>query len=185
VDYIQKRYSGEDVGIAFAYCDCKDNRKALELVASLARQLASQAELLPQELTDLYTQLNSRHQPINVQQLEALLMLLYGNFVRTYILIDALDEVNTLEERSKLLSTIRLLQNAPARVFVTSRPNFEDIKMQFSEVPQVEIVVTEEDIRTYLKEKIFGNSFFMTRICSLSGLQGEIVEMITSQASGM
>lgn len=184
MDYIQKRYSGEDVGIAFAYCDYKENRKASELVASLARQLGSRKETLPQGLADMYTQLDSGCKLPSLQQLESLLLLLCGTFSRTYILIDALDEVNILEERRTLLSTIQVLQNASAQVFVTSRPNFEDIKMQFSEAPQVEIVATEEDISTYLKEKI-SNSLFMTRISPFPGLEGEIVETITSRASGM
>jgi hypothetical protein len=44
--------------------------------------------------------------------------------------------------------------------------------MQFSEAPQIEIVAAEEDISTYLKEKIIRNSLFMTRISPSPGWRG-------------
>jgi hypothetical protein len=185
VDHIQKRFTGENIGIAFAYCDYKEGRTALELVASLAKQLASRKEALHPGLTHLHEQVVREDRHISWEELERLLLSLCDTFDHNFILIDALDEVDIFQERERLLSALRVLQNASVKIFITSRPNLEDVKTQFSEVPQVEIMATEEDIRTYVKQQITGNSPFMTRISSFPGLEGAIVETITSRASGM
>jgi hypothetical protein len=184
VDYIRKRFTSENVSIAFAYCDYEEGRTALELVTSLTKQLASR-QALPQGLAHLHEQLVREDRHLSWEELERLLLSLCDTFDHNFILIDALDEVNIFQERERLLSAVRVLQNASVKIFFTSRPNFEDITTQFSEVPQIEIADTEEDIRTYLKEKVTGNSLFMNRIYSFPELEKKIVDTIISRASGM
>jgi hypothetical protein len=63
------------------------------------------------------------------EELERLLLSLCDIFDHNFILIDALDEVNIFQERERLLSAVRVLQDASAKTFITSRPNLEDIKI--------------------------------------------------------
>jgi hypothetical protein len=157
----------------------------LELVTPLAKQLASRQEALPQGLAHLHEQLVREDRYLCWEELERLLLSLCDTFDHNFILIDALDEATIFQERERLLSAVRVLQNASVKIFITSQPNLEDIKTQFSEVPQIEIVATEEDIRAYRKEKVTGNSLFMHLIYSFPELEKKIVDTIISRASGM
>jgi hypothetical protein len=82
-------------------------------------------------------------------------------------------------------STINAFQKASVKTFITSRPNLDDINTQLEQVPQMEIVASESDIRRYLKEKVSANSVFMKRIASTARLEEKIIETITSRSSGM
>lgn len=179
------RFRGESIGIAFIYCDYKDQKggTASAIVASLAKQLAATKTKLPQNLVDLYEQLGNGNVQPNLQQLQSLLLSLCGSFTRTFVLVDALDECNIIEERRLFLSTLQSLQEASVKTFVTSRPNHEDIRAQFSQVPQVEIAATENDIKRYVKQKMISNPVFMKRITP--ELKKEITDTITARASGM
>jgi hypothetical protein len=139
--------------------------------------------MLPPELVDLYERLNGGDKRPDLDQLQKLLLSLCGN--RTFILVDALDECNITTERGLFLSTIQALQDASIKTFITSRPNLEDIKTQLDQVPQVEIVAIESDIKRYLKEKVNTNTVFRNRIASSPGLEGKIMDTIASRASGM
>ena len=185
VDYIQKRYPSENIGIAFVYCDYKEGRATSELIATLARQLSERKLLLPQNLVDLYEEHSGANKCLDLQQLQQLLLSLCGSFSKAFILVDALDECNILAERDAFLTTIQALLNASVKTFITSRPNLEDIKTQFDHVPQVEIVATEGDIRRYLTGKVRSNHVFFKRISSTPGLEDKILDAIASRASGM
>jgi hypothetical protein len=99
------------------------------------------------------------------------------------VLVDALDECNATNERRLFLSVLKALHEASVKIFITSRPSPEDIKTQLYEVPQVEIVATESDIKRYIKEKTEANHVFMKRITPV--LEEQIIDTIASRASGM
>jgi hypothetical protein len=80
---------------------------------------------------------------------------------------------------------IQALLDTSVKIFITSRPNLEDIKIQFDHVPQVEIVATEGDIRRYLTGKVRANHVFFKRISSTPGLEDKILDTIAYRASGM
>ena len=94
------------------------------------------------------------------------------------MLIDALDECTITTERSLFFSTINAFQKASVKTFITSRPNLDDINTQLEQVPLVEIVASESDIRRYLKEKVSANSVFMKRIASTAGLEEKIMAQV-------
>jgi hypothetical protein len=185
VDHVQGKFPSESIGIAFVYCDYKDQDggTASALIATLAKQLAARKAKLPQKLVDLYEELDNGNKQPNLQQLESLLLSLCGSFTRTFVFVDALDECNVFQERRQFLSTLQSLQKASVRTFVTSRPNHEDIKTQFNQVPQVEIEATENDIKRYVKQRMTSNPIFMKRITP--ELEKEIIDIIASRASGM
>jgi len=132
---------------------------------------------------NLYEELDNGNRRPDLEQLESLLLSLCGSFTRTFVFIDALDECNIMEERGLFLSTLQSLQKASVKIFVTSRPNHEDIRAQFDQVPQVEIVATGNDVKRYVKQKMISNPVFMKRITP--ELEKKIIDTITARASGM
>jgi hypothetical protein len=132
---------------------------------------------------DVYEQLNIQNKRLDLRQLESLLLSLCSNFIQTFILVDALDECDAISARRLFLSALQALRKASIKTFVTSRPNPEDIKIQLYQVPQVEIVATESDIKRYIKEKTEANHVFMKRITPV--LEEQIINTIAGRASGM
>lgn len=78
---------------------------------------------------------------------------------------------------------LQALHEAFVKTFITSRPNLTDIKTQLYQVPQVEIVATESDIKRYVKEKTEANYVFMKRITPV--LEEQIISTIAGRATGM
>jgi hypothetical protein len=167
------------------YCDYKDQARqtALELVAILVKQLAARKTELPQQLVDLYGQLDMQQKRPDLGQLKSLLLFLCSTFTQTFVLVDALDECNALSVRRPFLSVLQALHEVSVKTFITSRPNPEDIKTQLCQVPQVKIVANESDIKKYIKEKTEANQVFMRRITP--DLEEQIIDTIAGRASGM
>jgi hypothetical protein len=167
------------------YCDYKDQARQTtsELIATLSKQLAARKTELPRQLVDLYEQSNMQDKRPDLRQLTSLLLSLCTTFTQTFVLVDALDECNATNERRLFLSVLKALHEASVKIFITSRPSPEDIKTQLYEVPQVEIVATESDIKRYIKEKTEANHVFMKRITPV--LEEQIIDTIASRASGM
>jgi hypothetical protein len=99
------------------------------------------------------------------------------------VLVDALDECNAIDLRRPFLLVLQALHDASVNTFITSWLNLEDIKTQLCQVPQVEIVATESDIKRYVKEKTEANHVFMKRITPV--LEEQIIDTIAGRASGM
>jgi hypothetical protein len=167
------------------YCDYKDQARqtASELIGTLAKQLAARKTELPRQLVDLYEQLKAQDKRLDQGQLESLLLSLCSIFTQTFVLVDALDECNAINARRPFLSVLQALHEASVKTFITSRPNPEDIKAQLYQLPQVEIVATESDIKRYVKEKTEANHVFMKRITPV--LEEQIIDTIAGRASGM
>jgi hypothetical protein len=167
------------------YCDYKDQARqtTLELVATLAKQLAARKMELPRQLVELYEQLKIQDKRPDLRQLESLLLSLCSTFTQTFVLVDALDECDTINTRRLFLLVLQALHEASVKTFITSRPSPEDIKTQLCGVPQVEIVAAESDIKRYVKEKTEANYVFMKRITPV--LEEQIIDTIAGRASGM
>ncbi|MCJ1361146.1 hypothetical protein MMC16_000243 [Acarospora aff. strigata] len=66
VDYVTDLSQGQNVGIAYMYCQYKsaDNQTALDIIPSLATQLVKQLAILPPEVEVFYKKkLNSQKLP--------------------------------------------------------------------------------------------------------------------------
>ncbi|KAI9878652.1 MAG: hypothetical protein M1830_000323 [Pleopsidium flavum] len=183
VDHIQT-ISGSEVAIAFVYCDYQDQARqtASDLVATLVKQLAVRGPEQLQQVFNLHKHVENGQIP-SLRQLETLLLSLCGNFARTFVIVDALDECTVLEERERFLSVLQSLEKASIKTLITSRPNLGDIKAQLRHAPQVEIIAKESDIRTYVKEKTESNRVFMKRLTPI--LEAQIIDAITDRARGM
>ena len=95
--------------------------------------------------------------------------------------MDALDECEAVHERRLLLPILQSLPDVLTRLFVTSRPNNEDIFRSFGAAPQVPIVATDLDLRAYIMESMEekGDSRLTPE------LKEEITSEICARASGM
>lgn len=178
IDYLQDRQSRENYGVAYIYFDYKEqeDQRPIHILASLVKQLASQLPHLPKEVEDLHDKLRYQGKRPGLEELYATLLVTFQSFGRVFFVFDALDECDPQSQRKKLLPLFHRMAGDGASIFLTSRQYPEDIRQSFGDAKKINLAAKEEDIRTYIQEKIGENS----RAERLIG-QGDCKERIISE----
>ena len=119
----------------------------------------------------------------NLEELKMLLVTLCNERERTYVVVDALDECDAIHERRLFLPLLQSLPYGSTRLFVTSRPNHEDIYHVFDMASQITIAAPGPEIKRFVTEKMEERKDFMERVTP--DLKNLIISTICTQASGM
>ena len=119
-------------------------------MGALNKQLARQRVQLPVQVKTLYKESKEPKMPLDINQQIDLLLQLVALFRTTFIVIDALDEVDDSahQHRRILLGTIKRFMSSSIRLFVTSRPHARDIIAVFQNRPKLRIIADENDVRS-------------------------------------
>ena len=187
VDYLLNNYADKDTAVAYVYCNYKDQaaQKASDLIACLARQIIGHSKALPQELMTLQNDLEQQNRRPSLNELKGLLKSLSSHYKRTYIIVDALDECEAIRERRLLVPVLESLPTSLTRLFVTSRPNNEDISDIFNAASQITIAAPASDLHRYIQERIDERKELVSRLRLRPELKDHITSSITAAASGM
>lgn len=129
--------------------------------------------------------------PLSVEECQDILVELSAGFLRTTIVIDALDECHA-DTRGTLFRALELVVSSsksnPVKVFVTSR-DYADIRRRFEDLPNVYIQERDNsgDINHYIKTEINAR---LQKKELLEGkvdpdLEKRIVEALEAGAHGM
>jgi hypothetical protein len=122
VDCLVKDKRTQGIGLAYFYFDFRseERRKASGMIRSVIAQLSRQATTFPPEAIEMYDNYKGRRsQPTMEELLEILVEISARNFLRVYILIDAVDECN---ERDILLPILqKLIVSGTASMLLSSR----------------------------------------------------------------
>ena len=185
MDYLVNTHVSDDIRIAYLYCDYKDQamQTALNLIACLARQLVGWPRRLPLQLVRLHKELEPQRRRPTLAELQTLLITLCNERRRTFVVVDALDECEAMQQRRHFLPLLKSLPYGSTRLFVTSRPNNEDIRRVFVMAPQVQIEAPGSEIQRFVTEKMQEREEFIERVTPV--LREEIISTISARASGM
>ncbi len=104
-------------------------------------------------------------------------------YERIYLLVDALDECEATKERIMLMPLLEHLPHKSTSLFVTSRPNNDDISQTFGKASRITISVSESDLRQCITERIDERKDVVNRLTP--ELKETIVCSILAGASGM
>ena len=180
-----KTYASEDIRVAYIYCDYKDQvaQTASNLIACLTRQIIGRPIALPQQLEELYEELKYQKRRPSLEELKRLLEGLCDGRKQIYLLVDALDECEAIKERRSLLPLLEALPHGSTRLFVTSRPNNEDIFQSFGKASRIVISASESDLRQCILERTDERKEIVNRLTP--ELREKIVNTISAGASGM
>lgn len=150
VDHLQAESDIHGIGLAYIYCDYneQDQQTPSQLIGALNKQLARQSVELPVQVKILYADNKEPKLPLDVDQQIKLLHQLVALFPTTFIVIDALDEVDNSvhQHRRILLDAIKRFMSSSIRLFVTSRPHSRDINTVFQNRPKLRIIADEYDV---------------------------------------
>ena len=172
------------VGIACIYCNFKRQADQLvdDLLASLLKGLLQGQTNFPQDVELLYQRHKSKGSRPSTIELSNTIKTVTRDWSRIFLIIDALDECTGAGTRSRLLKEIASLQDhVNVSFFATSR-FIPDVLEEFNGQLMLEIRATDEDVRTYITDRMTELPAFVQRNTML---QEEIVSEITAAVDGM
>ncbi|KFY41758.1 hypothetical protein V494_02806 [Pseudogymnoascus sp. VKM F-4513 (FW-928)] len=153
VDHIWKTFQGDNVGVAYIYCNYKrqETQTATELLAAILKQLVQERPLYGEPVTALYKLHADRRTRPSLDEICTALRSVLINYSKAYIIVDALDECTDSDgTRSDLLLALRSLQaNTSTSLMATSR-FISWIEQSFQGSPVLEIQASEADVKQYV-----------------------------------
>ncbi|KAK0716323.1 hypothetical protein B0H67DRAFT_515985, partial [Lasiosphaeris hirsuta] len=182
VDHLMTKFQAESsIGIAYIYCNFKrqEEQTAVNLLASVLKQLAQSQDSLASSVKELYDKHKINRTRPSVDELAKVLYSVVTMYSRVYIIVDALDECQTVGGCQEIFLTEML--NLQANLLVTSRP-IQHIEAKFQGTLSLEIRATDEDVHTYLTSHLARLPSFVR---DDSGLQKKIQDKIVQATDGM
>jgi hypothetical protein len=173
--------------VAYFYFDFQDqgSQTPTEVLSSILRQLVEAKGSLetPQAVLDAYTRSWQSKMPLSVQDLLQLISDVSVASRATYIVLDALDELDGHKHRRPFLQALRELREINnVRIFVTCRPHFREIETLLDPCLHVTIEAREGDLRTHLFQQLDKGE--MSDIVD-EDFGNRIIETLVSKAHGM
>ncbi|KFY05234.1 hypothetical protein O988_00146, partial [Pseudogymnoascus sp. VKM F-3808] len=185
VDHIWKAFQGDNVGVAYIYCNYKrqETQTATNLLAAILKQLVQERPLYGELVAALYKRHADRRTRPSLEEIRTALNSVIHNYSKAYIIIDALDECTDIDgTRSELLTILRSLQaKTNTSLMATSRFN-ATIELSFNEFPMLEIRASDEDVTRF----VAGHIHRLPKCVQHDPeLQAEIQDRIVQAVDGM
>lgn len=184
IDQLSTRYQNEpSIGVAFFYCNFREQVSLESLIGCLLKQLARQLPIFPEVIEDLYTLHQEQKTRPSLDELVEAFDMTALKFNKIFFVIDALDECHMAHgSRDMLLDEVFELQTKHTLgLLATSRDN-PDIANRFTESPSLRIRANQSDIEKYLR----GQMGVLPRfVQGRPELQQQIVDEITKSVDGM
>lgn len=145
------------VGIAYLYCTFKQRQQQapVHLMTNVLKQLAMGQPTVPQALKDLYYRHKDSQAHPELGEIRSTLHDVAATYSRTFIIIDALDECQIVQNGLDVF--IREILNfqavVKANIFATSR-FIQHIESKFQKATRLEIRANETDVELYLQGKL-------------------------------
>ena len=185
------------MSISYIYCDYKDRKTqtVVNLLSSLVKQIVLQQADLPREVKDLFAAHNDGQSPMSLDVYSKLLASLSSYFRRSFIVVDALDELMINDDAMELMQmnlldvllNVQHTWNCPGgyTLLFTSR-NIGLIQEKLAKYARIEISAANSDIELYLRSRIDGSSKFRFLMKARDdAIFKEIVTTLVEKAQGM
>lgn len=184
IDHLQRTFPTSNVGIAFLYCNYKEQEQQtlINFVASLLQQLVGQQSLVPDEVCSLWEEHRRGRTPPGLVEISKLFQSIASVFSSIFIVIDALDECSEVTRNYLIAEINKLPQNL--HLMVTSRHN-ASIEQLFSGSVRLEILATDGDVKAYVCTQIDRRERLKKFVQADPSLQEKIETRIADKAQGM
>lgn len=185
IDHLRKTLPGRTLGIIYIYCDYRAQLEQTlsSLISSLLKQSLQQQSVIPPDVKKACQDHMNAGTRLNRHEMLEMLRMTMESFPRTFVIVDALDELSSQGQvRQNLLEALRNLQADHEYNLLTTSRHIKGLTLTFQEPLCLEIRARSDDIRRY----VCGH---MTQLpsCVRSnlGLQEAIAGSIVTAADGM
>ena len=179
IDRLEKRVGSQNCSIAFIYFDSQDqqHQTALNVFASLLKQLAVRSKQKSPTLIDMYSQHQARGTLPSFTELSDCIESVCTLVSTSFIILDALDECEE-SVRCKVLQELGRIKCKSVKVLATGRPHILGLEnFKFSLTLQVKADI--HDLRHYLEKKLA-----QTTLENME-LKEQIVNDLSKKADGL
>jgi hypothetical protein len=152
-------------------------------LVAFIKQLCQQLPRLPESLPHLKNITKDGRTP-SQEELFIALVETSKSFIQKFIVFDALDECDRQTQRQTLLPMLHRMGEVGFRVFMTSRRYADDIEESFRNALSIEIIADDDDIKSYIHDKIDADPPAKKRI-QATGLYDEVISRFVRAAGGM
>ncbi|KFY30332.1 hypothetical protein V493_01980, partial [Pseudogymnoascus sp. VKM F-4281 (FW-2241)] len=153
VDHIWKAFHGDNVGVAYVYCNYKrqETQTTTDLLAAILKQLVQERPLYGEPVATLHKRHADRRTRPSLDEIRTALKSVLINYSNAYIIIDALDECTDSDgTRSELLTILRDLQ-AKTNISLMATSRFvARIEQSFQGFPMLEIRASDADVTRFV-----------------------------------
>jgi hypothetical protein len=190
VDQLQADYPQSDTGVAYIYCDYRDQAShCLALAAAvILRQLLAKKTNIPASMHTLFEKCRRNGSPALYSELISILLELQLQFERCFLVIDAVDEFDVVSSKNTndFLRALKDLASKGFKVFITGRSLPEAPWLSEATVIRIDAADTQRDINAYISQsvKVFKDEDSLSEILD-EALEAEIANKLTAQAHGM
>jgi hypothetical protein len=188
VDFLESDLPAEGIGLAFIYCNHKENQLQRNeyFLGAIVRQIVERRQVIPNDVRTLYEKhLGKKTLPTCTEYLK-LLQSLAKECSEVYIIIDALDEC--IDKDGQLIWSDLLTSLTGSvtniRLLYTSR-HVDDTTGILSRSTLIEIHASEADIRTYVQGQLQSKIVLLQFCREDPTLQNNILQEVVSKADGM
>ncbi|PSN59250.1 hypothetical protein BS50DRAFT_658884 [Corynespora cassiicola Philippines] len=183
VDHLLKSTHNSSHGVAYVYCNYKEEQDTSSMLAAILKQLVQGRPSTAAPVERLHQQHATRGTTPSLEDIFSTLRDVLTNYTAVYVVIDALDECqNSNGARSQFLAKLKDLRAVrDIRLMATSRfiPEIEDA---FREDPRLEVKASKEDVERF----VAGQMYRLPRCIQRdSALQGIVREKIVEAVDGM
>ncbi|KEQ79105.1 ankyrin [Aureobasidium pullulans EXF-150] len=183
VEYLEHLRATEHIAVAYTYCVYnQEHQTAANFLASLIAQVSRQSAGIHTELRECWKIYHSGPTKPSSTEYVRLLKAMRGHFLKSFILVDALDEFPEIEKRSLLRELKTLVPES--RILITSR-NIPSIKSHFEDAACMQIRARDEDVRTALAARIDDEEFMSCAVDEDPTLRDDIINTISQKTKGM
>ena len=169
-----------DVRIAFIYFNHKENPSAVDLLASILKQILQQGTTISAAVRDLYAKHTERDTRPTLAEISDLLVAESQTVSKMYMVVDALDECQAeTNTKDKVLAALQRLPNL--HLLVTSRPHM-DISQNFS-VVWLPIKADNRDIAAFIRTRLEENRNLKRYV--KEDLKETLIKKVIKKADGM
>ena len=185
IDHLKETLCSGSSGVIYTYCDYRMQQEQTlsGLIASLLKQTLQQQQVIPTDLKEACQgHIRAGTRP-KVQEMLNMLQTAMESFSRTYVIVDALDELSSQDQvRQNLLEELRGLQDVHEyNLLITSR-HIPNLTLEFPEPLCLEIRASPEDVRRY----VYGHMTQLPNCVKTSmGLQESIASSVVAAVDGM
>jgi hypothetical protein len=179
----------QNYGVAYFYfsVDRANEQTLHHVLSSLAKQLTAQTKPFVNDVERLYKKSQRGMTTPTSDQLNIAIFSIVKakTFSHIFLVFDAFDECRE-GLRSSFLSLFKQMTDDGISVFVTSRPNIQEIHAPPNNARMISLSAKEQDLRTYLQKRINKNPHMANVVSKYHRNSGkDVIATLIEAANGM
>lgn len=180
IDYLRATITQPRTAILYLYFDYKDSRQtALNVLASLLKQLLSHLPIIPAALLELHKISEKRATSPTLSEYATRFLSCSKEFECIYVAVDAFDECDRAEQET-VLAFVQDFLAAGIKLVLTSRPHIQALRKLQENGSTLPVEADDDDVKKYIATRLAKEAPDLAQ-----ELRAQIIKKLNDGAKGM